>query len=577
MYTYKNNSRSGFTTVELIVMTVISVIIGAAIIGITTTLMQQFSITSTRQQMNTDAQRATAIISEDIQQSTSVMLYNPTPDPNAPVSITGEYTNITVPEENRSQPYNWRMGKNRLILAQPARSADGSTIYSDTENLVASMNTVVYYVKNSTLYRRLIAASDNARSTQICAPIENDGGCTQGSVSDEIILRDLSSGDGLGSFELKYFDSDGEEISNRDGSGNPLYSNFEKARMVSVNFESKKNQGGTTVTESKSTRAGIRTGVAQEVTSSPTFAASVVSGPKGLRLFWDSVISVSSVATQGSLSATYGSRIGSASKPANITVANKGCGSGTTYGSPCGGQPINTFWYGRLTGDICATGQSSSDGIRRGDDGTLYTKGLISGCTAPDVRMPVFDKQRFVNGMNPAGRSSSEVSCGGNGNKTTLRANTRYDGNILIRDDCETTLEGNVYLRNNLRMEYGGRIKVKDGITERPIIVINGKFSSFWHTKIIPNNYGVSPYIISFWSSDSACSNSDSCDVQTSSRIENSNESGIYISYNTTAPGTLFYSYFSSLDMFYNSATKAGGLAGQRVNIEFSGDVTLDQ
>lgn len=606
---HTRQKSSGFTIVELIVSMVVASIVGVVLVSVLVSWTQQFAIANVRQDLNTNAQAAISRINDDIRNSDSISLYNSNPDPNAPTALVGDYANVPGPTGPGTQNYNWRFGSSRLILSQPARDANGNAIYTNPALFIGPKNTIVYYIKNNALYRRLIAAPGAAASTVMCTPAESDGGCTTGSTADTKIIDNLRTLDGSNPFVINYIDKAGNKITTgSSGNTNQDYSAYLGTRLVSVNVKQTRQQSGQTVIESKGANTAFRSvPPISAPTDQPYLNGSIVAGPGGLNGFSTGAISGLKVFTQGAISVTYGSTIGSPSRPLSVNAANKGCGSGSDYGTvTCSSEPVNIFAGGHVYGDTCATGQTTTSffggTIEPGSPGTQYTRGLIPSCAAPDASLPAFNKSAFVASL-PTVASGSSAYCNGNTGPvtSTLNGGTTYDSDVTFEFGCTATLKcnssnnANVYIKGSLTIKYGAKLKVDGCVTSRPTIVVNGGVTLFSTANIEPggSSGSIAPLIISFDSSNSTCSNSNTCDtiarngdctnlfsctsIGNAELATSVGRNGIAITYGASAPRTIFYAYFTSVQVFSSGEVKAGALAGQGITFSYGSTITTDQ
>ncbi|MBI3889161.1 type II secretion system protein [Candidatus Saccharibacteria bacterium] len=599
----KTKKSSGFTVVELIVATVVATVTLAALVGVITAFTQQYSVIAVRQNLNTDAQAAISQINDDVRNSTGVALYNMISDPNAPLTRTGTYNDVPGnPDAAASDTsYNWRMGTNRLLLMQPSRGSDNKPVYSDPATLSGPVNIIVYYVKNATLYRRVISDVVNTIPTLTCS-VETTGGCTQGSVVDKKIVGNLNTSgsvDGASSFVVTYYDNNHLQIPLQPGpDGNPDYYPFSNTQSVAVNLDLGKNQTGTSLVDAKGALTQIRSTTPVQVTQKSLFPSSLVAGPGGIRGYMSGQLYAQTVATSGPIDLNWNAVIGSADQPANVMTSNKYCGSGATYGTvTCATKPVSMVYGSKIFGNLCATNQTTNPGVGGstvgpGLNGTQYTLGYKPNCTAPDVVTPKFDKGAFTSKMLPTSKQGSDASCNGifGTNTSTLDANTTYTTSNVSLLRCTAMLKGNVYIKKDLFLTYGATLKVDNSVTERPIIVVNGKVTLNWSSSIQPNASGIAPYIVSFDSSNAACSDSDTncCNAFdndgcapiafSNGDLQNSiSRNAISIFYSVATPGTLFQSYYAGIRLTWNGTIRAGALSGQRISYESGSKIILDQ
>ncbi len=599
----KRNRQKGFTLVELIVATVVAVLTAGSLVAVVTAFTQQYSIVSVRQNLNTDAQAAISQINDDVRNSTGITLFNMISDPNAPLATTGTYSEVPGNPDAAAgdTSYNWRMGRNRLLLLQPSRGADGKPIYTDAATLSGPVNVIVYYVKNATLYRRVISDVANVTPTLSCA-VESSGGCTQGSTVDKKIVGSLNtntSSDGSSSFVVTYFDNNRQEIPLQSGpDGNPDYYPYSNTQSIAINLDLGRNQTGTSLVDAKGALTQIRSTTPVQVSQRSLFQSSLVAGPGGIHGRFSGQMSAQTVATSGPINLEWSTRIGTADQPAKVTTSNKYCGAGVNYATvTCATKPVTMSSNSKIYGNLCATNQTTNPGVGNntvspGLQGTQYTLGYQQNCTAPDIQMPKFNKSAFTSTMT-ATKQGSQASCSGLGGNTTvpnIDANTTYTTNNVSMTRCTALLKGNVYIHKDLALNYNAVLKVDEALTERPVVVVNGKVSLKLTSSIQPNSKGIAPYIISFDSSNAACSTSDTnccnafendgCSPVTFTNADlasSINRESISFFWNIAAPSTLFQSYYGGVSLTFNGTIRAGALSAQKISYDFGSKIVLDQ
>lgn len=584
----------GFTLVELMVTMAVGSLLVVAAVGMYLTVLGQSPVVKTRNTLSTNLQSALSRINDDVRRSSNVTTYNLVPDANAPTSKVG-YENVPGPETDTDDQYYWRMGESRLLLNQTPVDSSSNPIYDNVQYAVGKKNTIIYYVRDGALYRRVVAAPypTNSVSTTTCTRVA-EGGCI---TSDIKLVDNLKASLGAGAFKLIYYDRNGNPINytvkDENGADIPSYTGFPLTRSIGVTIELESGpiSGNQTVSIKNTMRMQFRSqlNVVPPTTVNPPYVPptngvgepGLMVGPGGLEVA-NGKVDGGDVYVKGKVTVGFNGQIGGGwfgpfpgGNPINLNVANVGCGTGATYPSPCGpsSQPITaTAAFASINGKVCAKDQSTPTNINAYGSG----QGLIPGCVPPDVDMPAFDKASFTNSMNNGTATGASVSC--NGGSTSFAANRTYTGNVGVNFFCNATLNGSVYITGNLSMSSYGSFRVSESVGKvRPLVVVNGKISVTG--SVIPNSYGTTPYFISFFSSDSTCSNSNSCNALTPTKLKETldNYTGaaapVYL-LNVRATGTSYYAYFGEANADFFSTV--GAIAGQRVKIGTSSQVILN-
>lgn len=541
----KPDNSKGFTLVELLVSIGITAMLGVVLVAYMTASMTQVAVSGVRSKLSSTLQTALIRVNDDVRNSSGVMPYNFTLDPNAPSG--GEWTSTSTV----------------LVLASNATRTDGTSYDS------ASYNSVVYYVKDNNLYKRLIAYQDpdNQEQTITCGAATTLGGCP----ADTVIVSNLAS------LEFIYYTKTGAVTTD------PMV-----ASSVKTNATLQTNQSGRTVSYSDSATMTPR--VLDKFTENAQFTA----GLGGIILMSQSGINGgqgTSVYSSGGLDIGQNAFAGTVSEPiTRINLANRSCGSGASYGTSCApSQPIptsgsNVAGASLFANRLCAANQVS------GSPGGAYNKldmnGLVPGCS-PNFRFqPVFDKAAHAAKMTSPPASSiicEAVGSYGCQGPVDLPANKKINGHVRVTGGVTITIRGDSYITGDLELGNSSpdstRLIVDPALTKRPVIVVNGHID-FARVITQPNPSGITPIFVSFFSSDSARSQSDSYTVQDPALIHSTvnlffgADDAIELgSQNQTYEGS-FYAYFGRFTTGLSN-TINGTVAGQKVQLGYSTRVNL--
>ena len=574
----KSDNSKGFTLVELLVSIGITAMLGVVLVAYMTASMAQIAISTSRSSMSSMVQTAFIRISDDIRTSSNVSLCNLTPDANAPQTLTGLSANVPCSSDPANSNYQmfWRLSSNQLILNKTPVDASGNAIYDDPDSLTGDRDVIIYYVKNGSLYRRVVPAPytspvSNAEVSVTC-PSVILGGCS----NDTLLVSGLKMDEPGGPFKLKYSNAAGNEITTGP-SGND-YSGFISARSIDVNISVAKIQNGQTIKFTNGAKMTFRATVVPGPDYTPTLppdygmpSPSMMAGPGGVIAGQFTDIGPATIYVKGKFTIDRFSNVGTSATysnpavPANLNVANVACGTGNSYPAPCpsGSNPMEIVsWPVTFVGPVCATGQTSR-----------ISSGQIIPCTAPVKDLPVLNKQAFVTSMKAGTVTSSSA-----GVCPVFEANKIYDGNMRI--SCSSSeIKGNMYIKGNFTLDSFRGLKVAESAgLKRPIIVVNGKIKLDRFTGIDANSYGTLPYFVSMFTTDTACMNSNSCtSISGSSLLSTMNnhtgEGNAAISVAASDAGTtVFYSYFG--ETYIGGLTNVGAIAGQRIRI--SGLTTIN-
>lgn len=304
---------------------------------------------------------------------------------------------------------------------------------------------------------------------------------------------------------------------------------------------------------------------------------SIFAGAGGLTVNWGVTLLGSDIYVLGKVDLGFGSGIGIYSSPVNLYAANVACragGAGSEYPvlCPVSSPPLTLAGAGTFSsiyGEVCATGQTSGLGINKG----VIGQGFRNPCTAPSGSIPLFDKAAFTSSMSTPAQPASSALCSFPSNKKTWNANTKFSGDVTAASVCKVTVKGNIYIDGDLTTNLFLHFQVDEDVTVPPVIVVNGTVAVNF-SRVSANSAGVPMRIISFDSTDSTCSSSDSCNVLPNYDDKYNSVSKVTASCagspHGDMPGLIFQAYYGKANV--GLGCNAGSVAGQAVNFDaFSG------
>lgn len=305
---------------------------------------------------------------------------------------------------------------------------------------------------------------------------------------------------------------------------------------------------------------------------------SVITGPGGLILGGSATITNGPVYVNGSISLGGTSSIGTAQQPLSVNVANDQCPTGTnpgsTYPQVCtnGTQPISLAYSTHIYGTVCATGQTST-GPNNNIQGGSTGSGLESGCTAPTVSTPTYDRSAQIAAVTTtASGTSNTYVCGSWPFNRTWTANLELTGNVGVGSSCNVTIKGNVYITGNLTINGASTITVDNSLgTTQPVVIVDGTITVGGSASLVANSSGTG---IKFISYKSAASCGASCTSLSGNDLYNSaNQTTVNIGGAVNLPGMAFQAYWGELVLA--GSGHVGAVAGQTINMSGAGTVVF--
>lgn len=305
---------------------------------------------------------------------------------------------------------------------------------------------------------------------------------------------------------------------------------------------------------------------------------SVQTGPGGLILSGSANITNSDVYVNGTITLTGASKIGTQNQPLNVNVAHQACPPGTSPGASypqiCGSgtQPISLAQSTKIYGTVCATNQTSvgpNNNITGGSGG----QGLVSGCIAPPVSQPSFDRTAHIAKMaTTAASTSNTYTCQSSPFNRNWPTNLRLNGNVSIGGSCNITLNGDVYITGDLTINGAAKITVANSVgTNRPKILVDGKITVNGSGQLIANSSGTGIHFISTKSNaacGSACTDITGNALKTTQGYETVNVGG-----GVNLAGMIFQAYWGKVTL--GGSGNVGAAVGQTVDLSGAGTVTF--
>lgn len=299
---------------------------------------------------------------------------------------------------------------------------------------------------------------------------------------------------------------------------------------------------------------------------------SVVTGVGGLVMQNSSKIIGGSVFVNGTITMTGSSQIGLINNPVDVLTAHQSCplGGGVGYPSQCGagnGEPISISNPAWIYGEVRA--QNQTTGSR------MSNTGLVAGVSVTPQALPTHDRTAQKSNV-PAGDPTRNItgasaSCTTNGGSKTWLANTKITGNVTVNKSCVVTVVGDIWITGNLDLSQSGTIKVINGTTVPPVLMVDGTVtaansSTFASTTTgTPIGFRVITYKNSLNNPDATPTGTD---LFNSSSIET-----ITIAQTSSGPNTEFYAKWSKVAI--GNSGGIGAVTGQTIHLSNSAAITF--
>ena len=312
------------------------------------------------------------------------------------------------------------------------------------------------------------------------------------------------------------------------------------------------------------------------IVGTQSLVPNVYAGAGGLILSGAVNISNSDIYVEGFIDLeNASSSIGSPTDIREIKARNVWCLDSGNYPEPCpsGTQPITVHSNAEIYGDVCANGQTDGSRIFNATGGP----GLNPGCPVlPIINPYAYDRSDHIGSMNPArsyAPNHTAVKCG-NGDNTNWLNGTTITGSITINSNsCSLTISGNVYIQGNLDLSKG-TIRIADGLTERPIIVVDGNINTRNNLSIIANDEGLGGRFISYKCKNTSSVVVNGCETASDMALYHSRDLlTVEAKSSDGAIGSIFHSYWGKAEI--GASGNIASVVGQRVKLSGNGSVVF--
>lgn len=293
---------------------------------------------------------------------------------------------------------------------------------------------------------------------------------------------------------------------------------------------------------------------------------SVVAGVGGLNMSNSAKIVGGNLYVNGRVNMSGSSQIGLSSKPLSvISIANYSCGTGSSFPRACADgendNPLSITSPAWVYGDVKANWQKSS--ARISNTGVVQSSGIAK------KDYPYQDRTPIKSAISST--YTGDITC--SSGSLSWPANYKIVGNVTVRNGCQITVFGNVWITGILTMSQTGSLKVDNSLTTPPTIMIDGigGLAMGNSATLASNSSNVGFRIITYWS---AAGCSPDCSTVTGTDLINSKDTTtISLSQTASGPNTEFVAHWSQLSM--GNSGGVGALAGQTINLSNSAAVTF--
>lgn len=301
----------------------------------------------------------------------------------------------------------------------------------------------------------------------------------------------------------------------------------------------------------------------------------IQSGPGGLYVSNNTVITAGPIYVGGKLTMSNNAIIGTTSTAVDVYAEDMACpvGGGSGYPNQCSSSPpytVATDTNTRIYGNVYAK-----------NDVDVHSRviGTISA-TVPHIDFPAIDHGTVTSAHSWTSRNDN----GDCNNGITWPANLHFSGNVSLGNNCSITVNGDVWIDGTLTLGNNATLKVANGLSVQPKIIIDGYNSGSFITgnnaSLTANSTNLGMQILAFYSFNPAGSGPSGCNPGCSSLngpelYTSQSKTTINIGNNfSAAVGTLFYTRWTDLTVSNN--TTVGQLEGQSIHLSNNGNLVFN-
>lgn len=184
---------NGFTLVELMIVMSVTAIMTMVVMNFMADNLVASTVENARADLLHEEQSALDLATYDIRLSAAADDNNRWQDNYAP----GAPGNL----------YSWSSNSSTLILATAAQDIHNNILFADANNYITNKDNYIYFVKNGTLYKRILPAPvANNSALQTCPKASATSSCPP----DKELLHNVTT------FTVKYYDGQNNQVTPSD-------------------------------------------------------------------------------------------------------------------------------------------------------------------------------------------------------------------------------------------------------------------------------------------------------------------------------------------------------------------------
>lgn len=182
--------NQGFTLTETVIAVSVMAILLTIIANFSITSLSQSTIATAQANLQGESQIAMDIVIEDIRLSAGADQNNRWPDTN-----------------NAAGDYAWASNSSTIVLATAVLDGNNNIIFADPAKYISEKNNIVYFIKDSILYKRTLASTVSGNSSLTSCPKSS---ATTACPEDKALLSNVTE------FTVKYLNGNEQEVTPAD-------------------------------------------------------------------------------------------------------------------------------------------------------------------------------------------------------------------------------------------------------------------------------------------------------------------------------------------------------------------------
>lgn len=179
-------NQSGFTVTEIVITVGMLAALIVLVFGFMVNGLVEYTTTTNRANLLNSARNGLEVITNDVRLSANADENNRWPDDYGP----------------GGEDFGWTSNEETLVLANVAEDADHMILFADPAQYIPHKNNVIYFLRNGSLYKRVLAAPVEENSATTTCPSDNT---SETCPADKVLLENVQD------FTIQYLNEEDVE------------------------------------------------------------------------------------------------------------------------------------------------------------------------------------------------------------------------------------------------------------------------------------------------------------------------------------------------------------------------------